>query len=1063
MAGKLPGRAISNTATITVAAITVGNAVVNSSIIALGNSTVNTYINSTSVSTALSVNVGSNVFVNTSTIHLGNSTVNTVIHTTGFTGNGAGIHGINASSIATGTLDTARLPATVNVSSAINVGANLNINTSTIFIGNSTVNTTIIAGNVNLQGTELRVGNVVVNGNQLSVGNVTITDAQISVGNSTVNTVLGSTGSLSGNGSQLSSVNAIALQGNSVSDILTSANTAANTLANAAYSNAVSYANNTFLPLAGGTITGTITVGNSTVNSVVNSTAASLGNTTINGFVNVSSNLTVTSVAAFGNNVTITGNLIVTGTRIFANTTTVDLSDNIITLNADIGEVTPSENAGLEVHRGTSANVQFVWNETIDRWTFTTDGTNYVTVASNNDVATAYSNAIAYSGNAALAYANAIAYAASNSYVNSTFAPLSGAAFTGAVSGITTLAAGNTTITGFINVSTNTATFGTALYVVANGNVGIGMSSPIFPLQVKTNTGSPPQAFQINTTDWTTTIGSALQFGFGAATGNTYSEIRALANGYNQWNNLVLQSGGGGVYIGSTSGNAKLTVRGTGNTSATHSIEGATSGGATRFIVSDDGLTRFYGSDNAETVRVGANGNVGIGTSTPGSKLTVADTIGIKHASVSAVQAIKATYWGYSTSYPVVMLGAGSGSPTVSIGYDPVNNLNGSFTGDGREILFRRGVRFVTPNSGDTAFNLQNLVLYDGKVGIGTDTPSDILTVDSTTADSYIRMNSSNVGNTGIKISYSNSSTHGMDIFYYPNNAQCYFDSKYQVNAGTVYGDIYFRQNVAGTMTTRMTIKGDGGNVGIGNTSPASKLTVSTNSANSGYQTALDFASVGLQIESANAQGQGIIAFTFGGTVRSTVRGDYAGNLILSPKSGGMYYGFDASGANTVEHRFYSNSSTTSVLFAANGNVGIGTTTPIHKLQVVNGTIGVSDGAATSRGRLFWTTSGFTGIGLYNDDNSSLVFGTTGTARVEIDVSGHMLPYANATYNLGSSTRRWATVFTSDLDLSNGIGDWTIVEGEDDLFIYNNKRNKVYKFKLEEVDPAVATPKKENL
>jgi hypothetical protein len=150
-------------------------------------------------------------------------------------------------------------------------------------------------------------------------------------------------------------------------------------------------------------------------------------------------------------------------------------------------------------------------------------------------------------------------------------------------------------------------------------------------------------------------------------------------------------------------------------------------------------------------------------------------------------------------------------------------------------------------------------------------------------------------------------------------------------------------------------------------------------------------------------------------------------------------------------------------MFLKNGNVGIGTNSPINKLQVVNGTIGVSDGAATNRGRFFWTTSGFTGIGLYNDDNSSLVFGTNATARVEIDVSGNMLPFVNSTYNLGSSTKRWATVFTSDLDLSNGIGDWTIVEGEDDLFIYNNKRGKVYKFKLEEVDPSVATPKKENL
>jgi hypothetical protein len=38
------------------------------------------------------------------------------------------------------------------------------------------------------------------------------------------------------------------------------------------------------------------------------------------------------------------------------------------------------------------------------------------------------------------------------------------------------------------------------------------------------------------------------------------------------------------------------------------------------------------------------------------------------------------------------------------------------------------------------------------------------------------------------------------------------------VNAGTVYGDIYFRQNVAGTMTTRMTIKADGGSVIVAGT-----------------------------------------------------------------------------------------------------------------------------------------------------------------------------------------------------------------------------------------------------
>jgi hypothetical protein len=91
-------------------------------------------------------------------------------------------------------------------------------------------------------------------------------------------------------------------------------------------------------------------------------------------------------------------------------------------------------------------------------------------------------------GNAATAYANAIANSAS------LYAPLSGSVFTGPVSGITTLASGNTTITGFANVSTtlqvgtNTATFGTAVYHVANGNMGIGTASPAQQLAIGSST-----------------------------------------------------------------------------------------------------------------------------------------------------------------------------------------------------------------------------------------------------------------------------------------------------------------------------------------------------------------------------------------------------------------------------------------------------------------------------------------------------------------------------------------------------------------------------------------------
>jgi hypothetical protein len=75
-------------------------------------------------------------------------------------------------------------------------------------------------------------------------------------------------------------------------------------------------------------------------------------------------------------------------------------------------------------------------------------------------------------------------------------------------------------------------------------------------------------------------------------------------------------------------------------------------------------------------------------------------------------------------------------------------------------------------------------------------------------------------------------------------------------------------------------------------------------------------------------------------------------------------------------------------------------------------------------------------------------------------LSNSLLPPVTGTFNLGSAAMRWGTVYTSDLSLSNGIGDWTIVEGEDDLFLYNNKRGKTYKFALTEVDPSTAPPKK---
>lgn len=60
-------------------------------------------------------------------------------------------------------------------------------------------------------------------------------------------------------------------------------------------------------------------------------------------------------------------NLIVRGTTTTIHSETLTIADNIIVLNRDVTG-TPSENAGIQVERGTSTDATFLWDEVNDRW-----------------------------------------------------------------------------------------------------------------------------------------------------------------------------------------------------------------------------------------------------------------------------------------------------------------------------------------------------------------------------------------------------------------------------------------------------------------------------------------------------------------------------------------------------------------------------------------------------------------------------------------------------------------------------------------------------------------------
>ena len=87
---------------------------------------------------------------------------------------------------------------------------------------------------------------------------------------------------------------------------------------------------------------------------------------------------------------TLTGNLTVSGNTTFVNTVELTVSDNIITLNAGLGNLeSPTLNSGIEINRGIENDVGIRWNETTDTWQFTNDGITYQNIgslsASNTD------------------------------------------------------------------------------------------------------------------------------------------------------------------------------------------------------------------------------------------------------------------------------------------------------------------------------------------------------------------------------------------------------------------------------------------------------------------------------------------------------------------------------------------------------------------------------------------------------------------------------------------------------------------------------------------------------
>ena len=251
-----------------------------------------------------------------------------------------------------------------------------------------------------------------------------------------------------------------------------------------------------------------------------------------------------------------------------------------------------------------------------------------------------------------------------------------------------------------------------------------------------------------------------------------------------------------------------------------------------------------------------------------------------------------------------------------------------------------------------------------------------------------------------------------------------------------------------------------GGNLLVGTTTSDQTFRVYNGNGDTGYKTAL--------FDSNSTHGTRLVI-----TNTNNTSGRGLGIIV-----GGQYAGTDkaAFGWYNTNSTYVSHSLMT---ITSGGNIGINQTSPQTGLHInqdwVNsyGAVSVEGGAnvlsgyglranGNYRGALLWrdgSTGNYLDI-LTNGGAYPISFRTNGTQRLQITGTGHVEPFTDNTYNFGSLTKRWANIYTADLNLSNEgskndvdgtWGQYTIQEGEDNLYLINKRSGKKYKFLLQEV------------
>ena len=446
----------------------------------------------------------------------------------------------------------------------------------------------------------------------------------------------------------------------------------------------------------------------------------------------------------------------------------------------------------------------------------------------------------------------------------------------------------------------------------------------------------------------------------------------------------------GNVGIGTTSPSQKLEVVGDIRIGQNSAIRFNTSGSSNDpgLAMLSDASFEFYNTSSSTTLKITNGGNVGIGTTSPAYKLDVAGDARFYDSSV-----------------------AGSGL-LIDTGAANLVKLRAGYPGDWAATDIQ--IQSSTTSGLDTGIYLQS----GGNVGIGTDIPTSILHVSSTSPIITISNSDTSLvdGQVIGQIDFKSldGSANMTDVFgSIRTEAQGTLDNG--VNDGGKMVFSTFKQST--TLVDQMVIDRDG-NVGIGTTNPIAKqhnlitssgtaLLLNNTAGGANAYVDLDFNTYNVTIANyANAAA----------SIRVIDNGAYSGHITFRTK------GSTVGAAQTEQMRI-----------TATGNVGIGTTSPsaaLHVYKDQNEPFIVESPNGNTWMNLV-STAGNWSMGAASG-NKWMVYQRTGTnaTRMTIDSSGNVgIGTTSPSYKLDVNGSFNATSVNVTNDITASAGNLVVQNG----------------------------------